>query len=95
MTKALPGVNSHPYFISCNSQASMMIVKPLLIVLFLALAGCGSAPGKPGQFEEQAKTQKLQSAVESPELLPVVSRKYRMVETAKNEWVGVTKSVLR
>ena len=86
MTKALPSVNSHLHFISYNSQASMMIVKPLLIVLFLTLAGCGSTPEKPERSEEQAKAQETQPAAESPESLPAYSRKYRMVEVAKNEW---------
>ncbi|MGZ5526552.1 MAG: DUF2272 domain-containing protein [Methylomonas sp.] len=63
-----------------------MIVKPLLIVLFFALSGCGSTPEIPAKPGEQPKAQEPQPATESPEALPVASLKNRMVEAAKNEW---------
>ena len=65
-----------------------MIVKPLLIVLCLALAGCGSAPKKPAQPQAQPKkVQKVQPRVASSGELPVYSRKYKILEAAKREWV--------
>jgi len=64
-----------------------MIMKPLLIVLFLALAGCGSVPEKPAQPEEQPKTQKPQPPAVRSKLLPVHSRKYMIVKIANNEWL--------
>ena len=64
----------------------MMIVKPLLIVLFLALAACGSAPKKPAQPGEPPKAQasKQPDTAESP---PADSWRYKIIEAAKDEWV--------
>ena len=62
-------------------------MKPLLIVLFLALAGCGSTPEKPVQPEEQPKTQKTQPRAVRSKSLPVHSRKYKIVKIANNEWL--------
>ena len=64
-----------------------MIMKPLLIVLFLALAGCGLAPKTPHAQPEtppQAQETKPRTGSES---LTVDSRKYKIVEAAKEEWV--------
>ena len=73
--------------ISYNIQASIMIMKPLLIVLFLALAGCGSAPKKPVQLEAQPKVQETQLRADRSKPLRVGSRKYKIVQAAKNEWI--------
>jgi hypothetical protein len=64
-----------------------MTVKPLLIVLFLALAGCGTAPTKPVQSEaqpKQAHKTRLHAGRSSP--LPPHYRKFKIVEAAKHEW---------
>jgi hypothetical protein len=79
-------IDRHLNFISYNIQTSI-IIKPLLIVLFLAFAGCGSAPKKPVQPEKQPKAQEIQPRASSPKPLRVGSRKYKIVEAAKNEWV--------
>jgi len=63
-----------------------MIMKPLLIIFF-ALACCGSAPKKPAQPEEQPNAQETQPSADSSESLPVDSRKYKIVKAAKDEWV--------
>ena len=64
-----------------------MIMKPLLIVLFLALAGCGSAPKKPVQPEEPPKKQKIQPRVVRSKSFPVHSWKYMIAKIANNEWL--------
>ncbi len=60
-----------------------MTVKPLLIVLFLVLAGCGTAPTKPVQSEaqpKQAHKTRLHAGRSSP--LPPHYRKFKIVEAA-------------
>jgi len=64
-----------------------MIVKPLLIVLFLALTACSSAPEKPEQPEDQQTAQETQASADSLASLPVNSRKYKIVKAAKDEWI--------
>jgi len=64
-----------------------MIVKPLLIFLSLTLAGCGSAPEKPVQTEEQPEAQETQPPADSLTSLTVGSWKYKIVEAAKHEWL--------
>jgi hypothetical protein len=77
----------HLNLIFYNIQASIMTIKPLLILLFLALTGCGSAPKKPMQPEAQPKAQESQPSVDHSKPLRVGSRKYKIVQTAINEWV--------
>ena len=79
-------VDRHLYLISYNTQTSTMIVKSMLIVLLLALEGCGSAPKKPAQPEEQPKAQITKPRTDNSKLFPVYSRKYKIVKAAKNEW---------
>ena len=62
-------------------------MKPLLVVLFLALAGCGSVPEKPAQPKAQPKTQETEQLAESSESPPVGSVRYKIVEAANSEWV--------
>jgi len=80
-------VDRHLNLISYNTQTSTMIVKSMLIVLLLALVGCGSAPKKPAQPEEQPKAQETKPRADSSELLPVHSRKYKIVKAANIEWI--------
>ncbi len=65
----------------------MAIMKPLLIAMLLALAGCGSAPKTPAQPEEQPKTQETEPQTDRADSPPVGSWKYRIVEAANSEWV--------
>jgi uncharacterized protein YceK len=46
-------VDRHLNLISYNTQTSTMILKSMLIVLLLALVGCGSVSKKPAQPEKQ------------------------------------------
>ena len=62
-------------------------MKPLLIVLFLALAGCGSTPEKPVQPEAPPKTQKTQPRAVRSKSFPVHSWKYKIAKIANNEWL--------
>jgi hypothetical protein len=62
-------------------------MKPLLIILFLALAGCGSAPMMPVQPEAQPMAQEPEADVESPEYRPLGYWQGKIVEAAKTEWV--------
>jgi len=62
-----------------------MKAKPLIILLYLTLAGCSSGPKKPEP--EAPKVQAPLSQTGSAEALPVDSRRYRIIETAKEEWV--------
>jgi hypothetical protein len=64
-------------------------MKPLLIVLFLALTGCGTAPKEPVQPEARPKAHEIQSQprAERSKPLRVGSRKYKIVQAAKNGWV--------
>jgi len=66
-----------------------MIIRALLVGFLVALAGCGSTPRIPAQPEEQvqAQAEEAQPAADSPESPPVGSRKYRIVEAAKHEWI--------
>jgi len=61
-------------------------MQALPIVLLLSLAACSSAPERAAPREEQAKAEEGQAGADSSELLPVGSRKYRIVEAAKQEW---------
>ena len=70
-----------------NSTFKRIVAKPLLIVLFLALAGCGSTAKKPVQFEEQPKTHETQPPADSSKSLLAGSRKYKIEEAAKHEWL--------
>lgn len=70
-----------------HTQVLMMIQNPLPIVLFLALAGCGSTPEKTTQAQEQPKPSATKPKAESEENLSVDSWRYKIIETAKEEWV--------
>lgn len=63
-----------------------MRLKPLFALLFITLAGCGSKPQKPVQAEAP-KPQASRPRVESAETLPPESWRYKIVETAKEEWI--------
>jgi len=65
-----------------------MIAKAFLFIFLLRLAACSSVPQKPAQPEEQPKAQETQQPkADSSKSLPVGSRKYKIVEAAKNEWI--------
>jgi hypothetical protein len=59
----------------------------LLVVLILALAGCGSAAKIPAQPEEQPKAPETAPQADSLEAPPLGYWKYRIVEAANSEWV--------
>jgi len=60
-----------------------MIMKPLLTLLFLALAACSSTPKKPGQPEDQ----QTKSGADSLVSRPGDSLKVKIVTAAKDEWI--------
>jgi hypothetical protein len=62
-------------------------MNPLFIVLFLALAGCGSAPEKPVQPKAPPKKQKTQPRAVRSQSFPVHSWKYKIAKIANNEWL--------
>lgn len=62
-------------------------MRPLLIVLILALAGCGSAPKLPAPVEEQPKAQETAPQADSSESPPLGYWTYRIVDAANSEWV--------
>jgi len=64
----------------------MMIAKPLLLIVLLTLAACGSAHKKAPQAEAPA-TQASTPPPETPATLAADSWKYKIVELAKEEWV--------
>ena len=85
-----PVANSHDYGRRAKfyfSKASTVITKPLLIVLILALVGCGAAPKIPAQPEEQPKAQEAEPQADKSESPPLGFRQYRIVEAATAEWV--------
>jgi hypothetical protein len=64
-----------------------MIIKPLLIVLFFALASCSSTPEKPVQPEAPPKAQKTQPRAVRSQSFPAHSWKYKIAKIAHNEWL--------
>jgi len=59
----------------------------MLIVLFFALAGCGSTPEKPVQREAPPKAQKTQPRAVRSKSFPVYSWKDKIAKIANNEWL--------
>ena len=59
----------------------------LLIVLALALAGCGSAPEIPAAPEQEAEVQETAPQADSSESPPLAYWKSKIVEAANSEWV--------
>ena len=65
----------------------MVPMKPLSIVLVLALAACESAPKIPVQPEEPPQAQEIAPQADSSESPPLGYWKSRIVEAANAEWV--------
>ena len=60
------------------------MMKSLLIILVLSLAGCGSTAKKPPATAPNAE---IVAPRQSTDQLPIDSWKYKIIEAATGEWI--------